>query len=177
MSMHFDADEAVFLHRNAHHLPNPTTIAHRMHKDKSIKAIRVGSDDARHITVGDRIVGMEGGEDHRLADPGPGGPVKISVERRSTVPRSGEAITLTRMAMAVDDGVIGVHKSIAYMKEELIAVDIGCSIRNRSRWYCDDASIVRVGLHLWRGIANIGTLGGDWLRYSDRHQNNYFARH
>ena len=101
--MRLDADKAVALDGRAQQVQDAAPVAPRMHEGKAVKTLRIGSDQARHAVIGDRIIGVKGGEQHAAGDAGRLGPAQIGVQRRIAVPRPAQAVAWPRMAVTIDD--------------------------------------------------------------------------
>jgi len=67
----FDPDEAVARDRLLDHRRHPPAIAFRMRKGESVKAVGSRSHDARHFTIGQGVIRVEGREQHGAVDARP----------------------------------------------------------------------------------------------------------
>jgi hypothetical protein len=103
--VYLDPNEPVLLDRHPHQLLDPSLVGLRMDEGETPEAVRMGGNDPGHLSVGDRVVGMEGREEDRAADTGSRGAHQIPVERGPGIRRSSEAVTGARVAVAVDDHV------------------------------------------------------------------------
>src|SRR5262245_60418407 len=70
VAMHLDPNEAIFGDSLGHHVEYTSTIARRVHKGEAIEMVWTAGNNPRDRTVGDRIVGMKGGEEHGAIDAG-----------------------------------------------------------------------------------------------------------
>ena len=78
--MHLDAAKPVVPNRNFDHRVDAPAISLRVDEGKSVEAIRTPGDDSRHLTVGDGIVRVKSGEQHRAIDPGFSSALEIRLE-------------------------------------------------------------------------------------------------
>ena len=70
-AVRLDADKAVALDGRAQQVHDAAPVAPRMHEGKAVKTLGIGSDQARHAVVGNRVIGVKGGEQHAAGDAGP----------------------------------------------------------------------------------------------------------
>ncbi len=103
MAMRLDPDETVARDRFLNHRRHTTAIALRMDEDESVKTIGTALDNPRDFAIGDCVVGMKGGEQHRAVNARSGRPRQIFYERRIGVPRSGHPVAFPRVAVTVND--------------------------------------------------------------------------
>src|SRR5262245_46294408 len=101
--MHLDADEPVFRDHLSDHLAHASTVAGRMHKGKAVETVGTAGDDASHLVVGDRIIGVKRRKYDSPVDARARGPQHVLLERGGRVPRPGQPVALPRMAVAIDD--------------------------------------------------------------------------
>ena len=60
-------------------------------------------DNSGYFAVRDGVVAMEHGKENGAGNSGSGGPDEVPVERSGGVPRAGETVTLSGVAMAIDN--------------------------------------------------------------------------
>ena len=101
--MHLDSAEAVLHNGCAYQGGDATSVALRVHEGETVKSIRSTANDAGDVPVGLRIIGMEGGEEHGAIDAGLPRAPEVGVERGVGVPRPTETVSLSRVAMRIDD--------------------------------------------------------------------------
>ena len=74
-----------------------------MHEGEPEEPVRVAGHDRGHLAVRDRVVGVEGGEQYRPRDSRGRRAAQVPVQLRAGVPRSGESVAGTRVAVTVDN--------------------------------------------------------------------------
>jgi hypothetical protein len=103
VAMRLYPDEAVARDRFLNHRCHTTAIALRMDEDESVKAVGTAPDNPRDFAIGDRVIGMKGGEQRRAVNARSGGPPQIFCERRIGIPRAGQPVAFSGMTMAIND--------------------------------------------------------------------------
>jgi len=102
----FNADEAVTFDGGLDQFMYAPPVALRMHESKSVEPAGPTGDNARHLPVGDGVVRMECGEQHRPAYACRRRAAQIVFQRRFGIPRSGQAVAGSGMAVAIDDHAV-----------------------------------------------------------------------
>ena len=103
VAVHLNPDEAVLVDCLRHHVEHAATVPRRMHEGKAIEFVRPAGNDPRDGAVGDRVIGMKGGEQDRAIDPRPRRTHHVLFERRGRVPGAGQSVAFSGVAVAVDD--------------------------------------------------------------------------
>src|SRR5436190_5229725 len=101
--MHFDTHKAITCYRFFDHDSNARSVALRINKSESIKAIRPAIDDTGHLLIGQRVVGMKGREQHRAINSGSRGAPQVLFQGRVGVPWTSQPIASSSMTVAIND--------------------------------------------------------------------------
>jgi hypothetical protein len=98
-----DADEAILLDSHPNHLIYAALVPGGVNEGHAVEALGSSGDDARDSGVCCAIVGVEGRKQHGPGDARFSRTPHVLLKRRVGVPGTGKTITLSGMAMAVDD--------------------------------------------------------------------------
>ena len=101
--MNFDADESELFDRLAHQRRHATAVGLRMDEREPVESLRPARHDARDLPVGHAVVRVKRWkQDCALYSCGSRS-AHIFFQRRRRVPRSGQPVTFSSVAMAVYD--------------------------------------------------------------------------
>jgi hypothetical protein len=103
IAVDLDADKSVLFNRDLHQIAHAAAVPGGMNERQSIESVGPAGDDARNFVVGGCVVGMKRREEHGAIDTGACRPAHILAERRGRIPRAGETVALSRVAMGVYD--------------------------------------------------------------------------
>ena len=101
--MDLDSDKAVLLHCRSNHRAHAPGIPLRVDEREAPESFRTRRHDLRDFAVRERVVGMEGGEEDSAVDPRAISARQVFAQRRVRIPRTGQAVPFSRVAVAVDD--------------------------------------------------------------------------
>ncbi len=103
MLVHFDSTEAVVDDRCSHERPHSATIMNRVNEREAVEASWVSGDNLGYGTVGDAVIRVERGKQNCSSDASTVRAFHIVSKRRIGVPWPRQSITLSKMAVTIDD--------------------------------------------------------------------------
>jgi hypothetical protein len=102
MPVHLDPAEPIVLDRGPDQLGNAARVALRVHEREACESVGMPSDDAGKVAVCDAVIGMEGRQQNGPRDSSGVRSAQVSGQRRD-IPRPGQTVPNTRMAVTIDD--------------------------------------------------------------------------
>jgi len=103
VTVHLDTEEPVTPYRAADQIKHAMAIAFGVYEGKAIELFRPAGYDAGDLPIRDCVVGMEGSEQHALANADLSRAHQVPIEGSAGVPGTGKTVAFTCVTMAVDD--------------------------------------------------------------------------
>jgi hypothetical protein len=154
VAVDFDADKSVALDGILDEAGDAAEVSLGMNKGETVEAPGFGDDDTRDVAVGDGVVGMKRSEEHGAVDSFGAGAAQVGAERGVGIPRAGEAVPLSGMAVAIDD-----HDEV----NGLCATSADGLLEPGSGWSAANAERGRLlssqGSSAWAGVRPFGKAG------------------